>query len=137
MGWPRQKEDLVAEPLIFINTYTVRPGREEEYANEFKQVADLVHAEEPKMLYFAHHMSEDGSIATTVQVHADAANMEYHMQLIEDHVEKAAEYIDFSSMAIQLYGTPTTTMLEQMREIAGSGVAVTVSPAAVAFNRFE
>lgn len=127
----------MAEPLILVNTYSINPGREEEYANEFKEVADLVQSEEPKMLYFAYHLSEDGSIATTVQVHAEAANMEHHMQLIEGHVQKAADYLDFSSMAIQLYGSPTTTMLEQMREIAGSGVAVTISPAKVAFNRFE
>ena len=54
------------------NTYTIKPGKEEAYKTAHQQVADLVEAKEPKMLYFALHTSEDGSQATTVQVHADA-----------------------------------------------------------------
>ena len=73
------------------NTYTIKPGKEEAYKTAHQQVADLVEAKEPKMLYFALHTSEDGSEATTVQVHADAENFGYHMGLVEDHVRAAHE----------------------------------------------
>ena len=76
----------MAEPFIFINTYTIKPGKEEAYTTAHQKVADLVEAKEPKMLYFALHTSEDGSEATTVQVHADAENFGYHMSVVEDHV---------------------------------------------------
>ncbi len=108
---------------------------EEEYKERFQAVADIVEAEEPKMLYFAEHVSEDGSENTTVQVHADADNMAYHMQLVGEHIQEAAQYLDWSSMSIRIYGSPTEGVLEQMRQIAGSGVSVTVSPAAVSFSR--
>ena len=126
----------MAEPFIFINTYTIRPGKEEAYETAHQKVADLVEAKEPKMLYFALHTSEDGSQATTVQVHADAENFGYHMSLVEDHVRAAHEYLDSSGMRMQLFGSPTEAILDQMRQLAGSGISVTISPATLGFNRF-
>lgn len=125
----------MAEPLIFISTYKLKPGKESEYLKAFQGVADIVAAQEPKMLYFAEHISEDGSESTTVQVHSDPENMAYHMQLVEKHIREAAQYLDWSSMSIQIFGSPSEAILEQMREIAGSGVSVKVSPAAVTVNR--
>lgn len=125
----------MAEPFIFISTYKIKPGKEEKYLEAFREVADIVAAQEPKMLYFAEHLAEDGSEATTVQVHSEPENMAYHMQLVDKHIREAAEYLDWSSMSIQIFGTPTEAILEQMREIAGSGVSVKASPAAVAVNR--
>lgn len=127
----------MAEPFIFINSYQVKEGKEDEYRQAFQRVADIVEAQEPKMLYFAEHVSEDGSENTTVQVHSDADSMAYHMQLVEDHIRQAAEYLDWSSMSIRIYGSPNEAVLEQMRQIAGSGVSVTVSPAVVSFDRFS
>jgi quinol monooxygenase YgiN len=126
----------MAEPFIFINTYTIKPGKEEAYKTAHQKVADLVQAKEPKMLYFALHTSEDGSEATTVQVHADAENFGYHMSLVEDHVRAAHEYLDSSNTAIRIFGSPTAEILDQMRQLAGSGVSVTVSPPTLGFNRF-
>ena len=91
----------MAEPFIFINTYTIKPGKEEAYKTAHQKVADLVEAKEPKMLYFALHTSEDGSEATTVQVHADAENFGYHMSVVEDHVRAAHEYVDYATAAIR------------------------------------
>jgi hypothetical protein len=126
----------MAELFIFINTYTIKPGKEEAYKTAHQKVADLVEAKEPKMLYFALHTSEDGSEATTVQVHADADNFGHHMSLVEDHVRAAHEYVDYANAAIRIFGSPTAAILEQMRQLAGSGVSVTVSPATLGFNRF-
>jgi UDP-N-acetylmuramoylalanine-D-glutamate ligase len=127
----------MAEPFIFINSYRIKPGMEEEYRQRFGEVADIVEAQEPKMLYFGEHIAEDGTGATTVQVHADAENMGYHMELVGEHIQEAAQYLDFASMTLQIFGSPTEAVLDQMRQLAGSGVSVTVSPAAVSFHRFD
>ncbi len=126
----------MAEPLIFINTYAVKPGKEEAYKKAVQEVVGIVEAKEPKMLYFGFHFSEDGSEASTVQVHAEADNFGYHMELVEDHIRAASEYLDFSSMSVQLFGSPTETILDQMRQLAGSGVPVTISPLTLGFHRF-
>jgi hypothetical protein len=62
--------------------------------------------------------------------------MAFHMQLVRDHIEAARDLIDFSSMSIRIYGSPTDALLEQMRKLSGAGVDVTVSRAAIAFDRF-
>ncbi|MBW3548168.1 MAG: hypothetical protein KY452_08575 [Actinobacteria bacterium] len=127
----------MADPFIFLNTYDIRPGEVEAFKRGFQRTADLVEAQEPRMLYFACHVSEDGTQATTVQVHADADNMAFHMQLIGDQIRAAGEYLEWSSMSIRIYGSPGNTLLEQMRQMAGSGISVTVSPPVVGFNRFS
>jgi hypothetical protein len=127
----------VAEPFIFINSYRVPHEKQEEYRKKFQEVSDLVKAKEPKMLYFGEHVSEDGSQFTTVQFHADAENMGFHMGLVADHIQEVMEYLDPSFMSIRIFGSPTEAVLDQMRAMAGSGVSVTVSPAVVSFNRFE
>lgn len=127
----------MADPFIFINSYKIKPGREDEYRKRFQEVADIVREKEPEMLYFGEHIAEDGSQATTVQVHADPANMGRHMQLVGEHIKEAMDLLDASSMSIQIFGTPTDPVLAQMRDLAGSGISVTVSPASVQFDRFS
>jgi hypothetical protein len=133
----RRKERDMAEPFIFINSYKIKPGREEEYLKRFEEVTEIVRRDEPEMLYFAEHLAQDGSEATTVQVHANPENMARHMQLVGEHIQEAMEYLDDTSMSIRIFGTPTDVVLEQMKGLAGSGVSVTVSPAAVEFDRFS
>lgn len=127
----------MAEPFIFLNTYAISPDRAETLKRGFQATAELVQAREPRMLYFGLHISEDGTEATTVQVHADAENMAFHMRLVGDHIRKATEYLDFSSMRIQIFGTPTDAIVDQVQQLAGSGVPVTISPAAICFDRFS
>lgn len=126
----------MAEPLIFINTYTIQPGKLDAYKQRFQRTAKVVEDNEPRMLYFACHVDDSGTEATTVQVHADADNMAFHMQLVGDHIEAARDFLDFSSMSMRIYGSPTDALLEQMRKLAGAGVDVTVSRPVVAFDRF-
>lgn len=125
----------MAQPFILISSSAIKPGKADEYLDRFREVAELVEAKEPRMLYFACHLSDDRTRESTVQIHADADNMGFHMELVADHIRTAAEYLDWTSMSIQIYGSPSDAVLEQMRQIAGSGVTVTISPAAVAFDR--
>jgi quinol monooxygenase YgiN len=128
----------MAEPFIFINSYKLKPGKAQEYTEAFQEVVDIVEAKEPEMLYFAHHVSEDGAEATTVQVHADANNMAFHMELVAAQIRRAMEqYLDPSSMTIRIYGTPPDALIDQMRQVAGTGVSVNIAKPVVGFNRFR
>lgn len=125
----------MAEPFIFINTYAVKEGRLEEYLKLHQELVDIVEGEEPRLLHFGCYVSEDGTEATTVQVHADADNMLVHMQVAGEHIRQASEFLDFSRMSIQIYGSPSDGMLEQMRQFAGTGVAVSIKDRRVGFTR--
>lgn len=126
----------MAAPFVFINRYAVKPGKAAEYRRKSREVVDLVEAAEPRMLYFAIGVSDDGTEATTVQVHADADNMAYHMQVVGDHIREAAEYLDFTTMSIHIVGSPSEELLDHLREVAGSGAAVSVTRPDRALNRF-
>ncbi|HEX2028923.1 MAG TPA: hypothetical protein VHF25_13085 [Nitriliruptorales bacterium] len=126
----------MGEPFIFINTYAIEPDRRDEYLERFRRTAQMVQANNPRVLYFACHLSEDGSRASTVQVHADADSMALHMQQAARHIEAAREILDFSTMSMQILGSPTEAVLEGIRRTSAPGATVTVMPAAVAFDRF-
>jgi len=125
----------MAEPFIFINTYAVKAGKLEEYLQRHQEVVELTEAQEPRLLHFGCYTSEDGAEAATVQVHADADNMLVHMQVAGEHIRQASELLDFSRMSIQIYGSPSATLLEEMRKLAGTGVPVSIKERRVGFTR--
>lgn len=126
----------MAEPFIFISSSGLKEGKREAYEKQFQRVADKVEEREPKMAHFSLYVSEDGTEVSTFQVHTDADNMAYHMEVIAEHVEEAREFLDFSKMSIQVFGNPSPEVLGQMRQLAGSGVAVSVKTPVAGFNRF-
>ena len=74
-------------------------------------------------------------MGTTVQIHPDADSMGFHMQLVAEHINETREYLDFTTMRIQIFGTLSGPVLEQMRQVAGSGIPVTVTAQSSGFNR--
>lgn len=120
------------QPLIMINTYAIRDGKKDEFLARFREMVEVVRAEEPRMLYFAEHLSDDGTEGSTVQIHADADNVEYHMQIVGDRIQELVRYLDFTS--VQIYGAPPQEFVDQMHQIAGPNV--TVRRLAAGFSRF-
>lgn len=117
----------MSEPFIFINTYAIRPGKAEHYRELCDQVTELVEAEEPQMLYFACGITDDGASASTVQVHADVSNMSRHMEVAGPLIGQAMqECLDPTQMTIDIYGTAPEPLLAQLRQVAGTGVAINV-----------
>ena len=122
----------MAEPLIMINDYRIDPEHTDEFLGRFEELVQVVEAQEPRMLYFAEHLTADRAEGSTVQVHADAANMEYHLELVGGRIAELVGFLEF--LGIRVYGSPTEPVLEQLRAIAGDGVVV--KPLAVGCDRF-
>jgi hypothetical protein len=126
----------MVDPFIFVQTAPIKEGRLEGYKTDFKDTVALVADREPRILHFASYINEEGTEQTVVQVHPDAESMRFHMQIAAQHIEeRGPRNLDFSRMRIEVYGTPTEPVLELMRELAGSGVPVTVKTLASGFNR--
>jgi hypothetical protein len=122
----------MSDPVIMINHYRIDPSHTDEFLARFDELVKVVEAGEPRMLYFAEHLTPDRTEGSTVQIHANAQNMEYHLELVGDRIAELVGYLDFTG--IYIYGTPTEAVLEQLRAIAGDGVVV--KPSAVGFDRF-
>lgn len=123
------------EPFVFINTTAVRHGHLEDFKRGFQKVVELAETEEPRLLHFASYTNEEGTEITVVQVHPDADSMALHMELAAKHIQGSHEVLDHASSHIQIYGEPTEAVLEQIRQLAGSGARVTVKTPLAGFNR--
>jgi hypothetical protein len=132
-----REETAVSEPLIFINHYTLMDGKFEDYEKMVQESVDFVEGKEPDMLHFASYANEDRTEATTFQVHRNAENMAYHMELMASRVQDASEIWDFSTMRMEIYGTPTEAILERLSQLAGTGLTVTIEGPVTGFNRFD
>jgi len=134
----RAGEELtMSEPLIFINTYAIKEGMADRYRERSEEVINMVRSEQPQMIYFAFYINEEGTEATTLQVHPDSESMLRHMRLAEKHIQESAEFIDFTKMEIHLYGNPNAAVLDMMRQLSGTGVPITIKASVSTVNRLQ
>jgi len=76
-------------PFIFIATNRLREGK---LAAERDRAADLgsfIEENEPQLLAFNEYANEDGTEVGVVQIHPDAASMEFHMGVVADRAARA------------------------------------------------
>ncbi len=127
----------MTDAFVFINTFKVREGMLGEYRLFVQELARFVEDNEPDMIQFGTYFNEESSEATALQVHRGVENFGVHMNIASQFVEESRRFIDFSDMSVSIYGTPTEPILEQMREMAGAGVEVSINGAIASFDRFR
>lgn len=125
----------MSEALIFINTYTIKEGKVDAYQDAAEDWFAWNEAEHPRLLNHEVYISEDGTQVTNIQIHPDSDSMELQMQLVANRHSQWQEYIDWSTMSIALYGTPSDVLVKELRQIAGSGVPVTIKQLGGGFSR--
>jgi hypothetical protein len=82
-------------PFIFIATNRLKEGRFEDERKRVPQLCDFIEANEPRLIAFNEYASEDGTEVGVVQVHPDAASMEFHTGVVADRAARAyAETLD-------------------------------------------
>lgn len=86
----------------------------------------MVEASEPRLIAFNVYVSEDGAEATIVQVHPDPDSMLFHMQVAREHIGEAYRSVLEETERIDVYGDPSDAVMETIRQLAGSGVPLSV-----------
>jgi hypothetical protein len=71
---------------------------------------------------------------SVVQVHPDADSIAFHMQVAGEHFAQVYEFLD-ATKSIQIYGTPSDTLLEQMKQVSLQGVPMIAKSGFAGFNR--
>jgi hypothetical protein len=113
-------------PFVFIATNRLKEGKLEEERKRVPGLCDFIEANEPRLIAFNEYVNEDGTEVGVVQIHPDAASMEFHMNVVREQAQRAyAETLD-ATTSIQVYGTPSDTVLEMLRQQAGSRVSLSV-----------
>jgi quinol monooxygenase YgiN len=114
-------------PFTFIGTYTIRSDKLEETKKHLQELVDLVETNEPRLIAFNFYLDQQGNTLSCVQVHPDAASMEFHMKLVAEHVRDAFDYLE-KTQSEQVYGTPSDTLMEKLRKFTEPGVPLTLMP---------
>ena len=116
----------MSEPFIFIGTHTIREGKLEDFKKQWRELLDVVEVKEPRLIAFNAYVNEDSTELTVVQVHPDADSMLFHMQVARDHISEAYQSVLEKTKRIDVYGKPSDTALEMIRQLAGSEVPLSV-----------
>ena len=116
----------MSEPFIFIGTYTLREGKLQDFKQQWLELLEMVEAKEPRLIAFNAYVNEDGTELTIVQVHPDADSMGFHMQVVRDHISEAHQSVVEKTERIDIYGNPSDTVLEMIRQVAESEAPLNV-----------
>jgi len=113
-------------PLIFITTARIKEGKLEAYKQFARELLANFEAREPRLIAFNMYLNQDGTEMTSIQVHPDAASMDFHMQVLGQVLrEDMSEWIaraDFLEIKhIDIYGTPSAAILEADQRWVDSG----------------
>jgi hypothetical protein len=118
----------MSEPFIFIGTHRLKEGKLQEFEKSFGELVEVVQANEPRIVAFNGYANEDGTEVAVVQVHPDAASMELHMRVVQEHIEHAYEELLEETTSIHVFGELSDAAREMMNHLAGSGVPLSVKP---------
>jgi quinol monooxygenase YgiN len=102
--------------LIYVDTSDVREGAVEELKGAIKKLVEFIDANEPQIVAYSVYLSDDEREMTVVHVHADAASLEYHLDVAGPAFRKLANLITLSS--IRVYGEPSKRVLTQLHDKA-------------------
>jgi hypothetical protein len=117
----------MGEPFVYVGTWTIKPGKFEEARRWLAEHVELIETNEPRLVAFHFYFDEEGTTASVVQVHPDSASMEFHMELIAEHLGGAFDYID-AILSEQYYGPMSESLSETLAKWEGPGVKVTKMP---------
>jgi GTPase SAR1 family protein len=115
-------------PFIFIATNRLRDASFEAERSRVPELSQFIEANEPRLIAFNEYASEDHSEVTVVQIHRDAASMEFHMSVVGERARQAYSKTVEATTRIQVFGTPTEQILRMLGQQAGSGVPLTIYP---------
>src|SRR4029079_513792 len=115
-------------PFIFIATNRLKPDA---YEAERRRVPGLVEFMDvcwPRLRASNEYLNAERTEVTVVQVHPDAASMEFHMGVVRERAAQAYSETLAATTRIQVFGPPSDAVVETLRAQAGAGVPLSVHP---------
>jgi hypothetical protein len=115
--------DGASRPIVYVDTSEVLEGRLEELKTAMTDLADFVHASEPRLIAYQVYFSDDGTRMTVLHIDPDSAALKLHMDVAGPKFPPIGEFI--SMFSIDVYGRPDDSLVDRLRqkaEMLGSGV---------------
>ena len=125
-----------ADPIVVVDSSEIREGKIDELKTALTKLVEFVEANEAEPIAYSIYIDEDGSRMTVMQIHPSSASVELHMRLAGPIFQKFTELVVLSR--VDVYGTPSDALLEQMRQKAEllGNAPVVVNELHAGFARF-
>lgn len=104
------------QPLVYVDTSTIRDGKLEQLREAMRSLAAFVEANVPQLISYGFYLDGDQRHMTVVAVHPDSASLEYHMGVGGAEFRKFADLIEL--LRIEVYGRVTDAVREQLNQKA-------------------
>ena len=95
-------------PFVIRARSRIRPGVASSYRPLAQEICRLVEQREPRVLAYHIWVDEAAESEVVLQVHPDAASLEYHLEVLGDTVRSSFEYADFETL--EVYGPPSDAL---------------------------
>jgi quinol monooxygenase YgiN len=119
-------------PFIYVGTHRIKEGQLDAYLEYFREVAEYVRENEPRLIVFEGYVNDEGTRMTVVQVHPDTESMEFHMQTIGKHIGEAYDRFLDGTERTDVYGVPRGGIVEMITQLTSSGTPLNISARPVA-----
>ena len=114
------------EPIVFISRNKIKAGKAGEFREHYQDSIPPTKAEKPGTLAQLAFENEEAAEVTIVRLFPSADALDLQIQGADERSKKTYTFIE--PISIEIFGTPNSATLDNMKKIAGSGVIVKISP---------
>jgi quinol monooxygenase YgiN len=127
----------MSEPVFFLSRFRIKEGQLTAVRQMMSEAMARLHAEKPRTLLFLSYLDSDGGTISFLHAFADAESMDLHFVGADERSQAAYQYLE--PLGWEVYGHPSPTALETLRQAADSaGVPLAPHPEYLAgFLRLE
>ena len=106
----------MSEPIVIVDTSDIREGKLEELRRAVAELAAFVDANETETISYQVFFGDGDRQMTVLQIHADSASIERHMEIAGPVFAKFAGLLVLRT--IDIFGSPSEKVVEQLRRKA-------------------
>jgi quinol monooxygenase YgiN len=116
----------MTNPIVFISRNRIKEGKNDEFRKHYQDSIPPILAGKTGTLAQLAYENEEATEFTIVRLFPSADALDLQIQGADERSKKTYTFIE--PISIEIFGTPNPATLEMMKKIAGSGIAVKISP---------
>jgi hypothetical protein len=112
----------MSQPIVYVDTSEVRPGRLAELKAAMNDLARFVQANEPQLFAYNVYFNDAETRMSVLHINPDSASLERHLKVAGPKFPPIGEFLRL--LSIDVYGRPDAGLVEGLRQKAkmlGSG----------------
>jgi hypothetical protein len=116
----------MSDPIVFISRHKIKEGKAAEFRTHYQESIQPIFVGKPATFAQLGYENEEATEFTVVRLFANANALDQQIQGAEKRSKKTYEFIE--PTGIEIFGTPNPATLHKMKEIAGTGITVSINP---------